>query len=147
MSPAAICHCGRPGPYAGACFRHAEGFAQRRSRSARASMQTVRDRTGTHPLDPVKLCRKGLHRMTPENTLIDSRGKRCRACKAISNQRSIDGLATPCIRTVVLHHMPRQSPVLPHRYSPRERSALAEARLEFQAWLKGKNMLDLAEVA
>jgi hypothetical protein len=109
-------------------------------------MRTVRLERGRHQFDPVRLCRKGLHRMTPENTRKDRRGG-CLACKRLADQRSRDGLATPCIRTAVLHHEPKWSPIIPQRYSDRERRAIAEAGAEYQAWLKGKNMLDLAEAA
>lgn len=136
----AICHCGRRGLYSGLCWWHAEGFAKHRSTAAKKSAVKTR-------ITRFKLCRNGLHTMTPENTLVDGRGPRCRACKRASDARYVAGKAETTIRTAVLPHVPKRSPMIVQRHSAWELARIAEARAEYQTWLGGKNMLDLADRA
>lgn len=135
-----ICHCGRRGLYDGKCHWHTEGLARHRSKLAKAAAETARARK-------IKLCGSKLHAMTPENTLVDIRGKRCRACKRAADARYREGMAKPCIRTPVLPHRPKSSPPIGQRYTPRELVGLAEAKAEYQAWLRGRDVLDLVEAA
>lgn len=138
MTPVLICHCGRRGPYAGNCYWHAEGLSRHRSRLARAAAKTVRQLR-------LKLCGNKLHAMTPENTLVDFRGKRCRACKAAADARYRAGLAKPSLRTPVLPYRPKRRPLIARLYSGSELAAYAEAKGEYLAWLRGRSSLDLIE--